>query len=112
MPVARKVWQPIAAAMPAAAARRRIIRQASGWLIGLADSVVPLWPRPARNRPALPVLSDAGRVGISSQRPGQRMVARQRVLLAAFLMQPDRPSGAARGGFYYGPPYHYYGGGS
>jgi hypothetical protein len=30
MPVARKVWQPIASAMPAAAARRRIMRQASG----------------------------------------------------------------------------------
>src|ERR1700730_5932298 len=49
MPVARKVWQPIGAGMPAAAARRRIIRQASGWLIGLADSVAPLWPRAVRN---------------------------------------------------------------
>jgi integrase len=31
IPVARKVWQPIGAMIPAAAARRRIIRQASGW---------------------------------------------------------------------------------
>jgi hypothetical protein len=30
IPGARKVWQPIGAAMPAAAARRRIMRQASG----------------------------------------------------------------------------------
>jgi general stress protein YciG len=32
--VARNVWQPIGAAMPAAAARRRIMHQASGWAIG------------------------------------------------------------------------------
>ena len=43
--MARKVWQPIGAAMPAAAARRRIIRLASGWLIGLSESALPLWPR-------------------------------------------------------------------
>ena len=48
IPMARKVWQPIGAAMPAAAARRRIIRLASGWLIGLSESALPLWPR-ARN---------------------------------------------------------------
>jgi hypothetical protein len=44
-----RVWQPISAAMPAAAARRRIIRQASGWLIGLSDKVLPLCPRAVRN---------------------------------------------------------------
>jgi hypothetical protein len=49
MPVARNVWQPIASAMPAAAARRRIMRQASGWLIGLSESALPLWPREVRN---------------------------------------------------------------
>ena len=49
IPVVRKVWQPIGAAMPAAAARRRVIRQASGWLIGLSDNVLPLWPRTVRN---------------------------------------------------------------
>jgi transposase-like protein len=49
IPVARNVWQPIGAAMPAAAARRRIIRQASGWLIGLAERALPLWPRAVRN---------------------------------------------------------------
>jgi arginine exporter protein ArgO len=49
IPVARKVWQPIGAAIPAATARRRIIRQASGWLIGLSERALPLWPRAVRN---------------------------------------------------------------
>jgi hypothetical protein len=31
MPVARKVWQPISVLIPAASARRRIIRQTSDW---------------------------------------------------------------------------------
>jgi hypothetical protein len=58
--VARNVWHPIASAW-AAAARRRIIRQASGWLIGLMDSVVPLWPGAGRNSQPHAVLADAGR---------------------------------------------------
>jgi hypothetical protein len=39
IPVARRVWQPIGAAIPAAAARRRIMRQASGWLMGRDCSI-------------------------------------------------------------------------
>jgi hypothetical protein len=49
IPVARNVWQQISAAIPADAARRRIIRQASGWLIAFADNMVPLWPREVRD---------------------------------------------------------------
>jgi len=37
IPVLRNVWQPIAAVIPAAAARRGIIRQASSWLTGLLE---------------------------------------------------------------------------
>jgi hypothetical protein len=37
------------AAMPAVAERRRIMRQASGWLMGWTYTVLPLWPRAARN---------------------------------------------------------------
>jgi hypothetical protein len=51
--VARKVWQPISATMPAAAARRRIMRQASGWPIGLVESARLLWPRAVRNSQSL-----------------------------------------------------------
>jgi hypothetical protein len=36
-------------AMPAAAPRRRIIRHASGWLIGLSDNELPLCSRAVRN---------------------------------------------------------------
>jgi len=49
IPVARNVWQPIGAAVAAAAARRRIIRQAPGWLIGVSDGALPLCPRAVRN---------------------------------------------------------------
>jgi hypothetical protein len=35
--------------MPADAAGRRIMRQASGWLMRWTDSVLPLWPRAVRN---------------------------------------------------------------
>jgi len=80
IPVARKVWQPIGAAMPAATARRRIMRQASG----------------GAEQPTLAVLGDAGRIDVGAQRLGKRVMARHRMLLAAFLMQPDRPPGAAR----------------
>jgi hypothetical protein len=44
----RNVWQPIGAVIPAAAARRRIIRQASSWLTGLLESALTLWPRAVR----------------------------------------------------------------
>jgi hypothetical protein len=44
-----KVWQPISAAIRADAARRRIIRQASGWLIPVSDYELPLCPRAVRN---------------------------------------------------------------
>jgi hypothetical protein len=38
IPVARKVWQPISAAMPATAARRRILRpRGAGWTIRLHE---------------------------------------------------------------------------
>jgi hypothetical protein len=37
------------AAMPAAAARRRIMRWASSWLIFLWDKALPLCPRAVRN---------------------------------------------------------------
>lgn len=54
-PVARNVWQPIASAMAVAAARLRIIRQASGWVMGWADNIVPLWPRAVRNKRDVPL---------------------------------------------------------
>jgi len=41
-------WQPIRRDA-AVAERRRIMRQASGWLKGWTDTVLPLWPRAARN---------------------------------------------------------------
>jgi hypothetical protein len=47
-------------------------------------------------QPALAIFGDAGRVDIGAQRLGQCVMARHAVLLAAFLMQPNRPSGAAR----------------
>jgi hypothetical protein len=34
---------------PGGAARRRIMRQASGWVMGLSDKVLPLCPRAVRN---------------------------------------------------------------
>jgi hypothetical protein len=40
----------------------------------------------------LAVLGDSGGSDIGMQYLGERMVARQSVLLAAFLVQPDRPS--------------------
>jgi hypothetical protein len=45
---------------------------------------------------ALAVLGDAGRVDVGVNCFGERVMARHCVLLAAFLMQPDRPRGAAR----------------
>ena len=96
MPVARKVWLPIGAVMPAAAARRRIMRQASDWSIGWSVSTVALCPRAGAEQPALAVLGDAGGGDVGVQRLGERVMARHRVLLAAFLVQPDLPAGALR----------------
>jgi hypothetical protein len=89
------MWQPISATMPAAAARRQIIRQASGWLIGLSDKALPLCTRGSAEQPALAVLDNAGGVDIGAQRLAEGVMARYGVLLAAFLMQADSPSGAA-----------------
>ena len=96
IPVARKVWQPIASAMPAARARRPIMRQASGWVIGFSGKhFAVVLPRGAE-QPALAVFGDAGRVDISVQGFGQRVMARHRVVLAAFLVQPDQPAPRGR----------------
>ena len=42
-------------------------------------------------QPALAVLSDPGRIDVSTQGLGERVMARHRMFLAAFLMQPDGP---------------------
>jgi hypothetical protein len=47
-------------------------------------------------QPAFPVFGDAGRVGVGVQRFGERMMARHRMVLAAFLVQPNRPSPRGR----------------
>src|SRR6202022_119286 len=96
MPVARNVWQPISAAMPAALARRRIMHQASDWFMARSDSASALWPRAVRNSQPLRSSGDAGGVDVGAQGLGERVMARHRMLLAAFLVQPHRPSGAAR----------------
>jgi hypothetical protein len=75
--------------LPAAAARRRIIRQASGWLHRRCGPV-------RCGTAALAVLDDAGRVDVIPQRLGQRVMARHGVLFATFFVQPHRPAGAAR----------------
>ena len=49
MPVARNVWLPIGAMMPAATARRRIMRQASAWVIGCSVNTVALCRGLVRN---------------------------------------------------------------
>src|ERR1700736_3190588 len=82
--------------MPAAVARRRIMRQASGWLIGLSDKALPFVAARGAEQPALAVPGEASRVDVGAQGLGERVMARHGVLLAAFLMQPDRPAGPAR----------------
>ena len=47
-------------------------------------------------KPSLAVFGEPGSVDIGAQGLGERVMARHRVLLAAFLMQPDGPPGAAR----------------
>src|ERR1700730_16564199 len=46
-------------------------------------------------QPALAVLDNGGSVDVGAQCLGERVMARHGVLLAAFLMQPDCPSGTA-----------------
>ena len=75
--------------MPTAAARRRIIRQASGWLMGCSDSDRGDMPAAGAEQKALAVLGDAGGVDIGAQRLGKGMVARHGVVLAAFLVQAE-----------------------
>lgn len=53
-------------------------------------------PACCAEQPALAVLDEAGSVDVGAQRLGKGVMARHAVLLAVFLMQPDRPSGVAR----------------
>ena len=45
---------------------------------------------------ALAILGDTGSVNVGAQRFGKRVMTRHGMQLAVFLMQLDRPSGAAR----------------
>ena len=45
---------------------------------------------------ALAVFGNAGGIDVSAQRLGERVMAWHRVLLAAFLVQPDLPAGTLR----------------
>ncbi len=67
-----------------------IIRQASGWPMGLADNIVLVASRGAK-QPALSVLGDAGGVDVGTQRLRERMVAGHRVLLPTLFVESDRP---------------------
>jgi hypothetical protein len=49
-----------------------------------------------RNNQALAVLDDAGSIDVGAQHLGGRVVVRHAVLLATFLMQPDRPAPRGR----------------
>jgi hypothetical protein len=51
-------------------------------------------PRSAE-QPSLAILDNAGRVDVGAQGLGERVMARHRMLFAAFLVQADRPPGAA-----------------
>ena len=61
----------------------------------LARSVGSAVPAAGAEQVSLLVGRDAGGCDVGVQRLGERVMARHRVLLAAFLMQPDRPAGAA-----------------
>ena len=97
MPVARKVWLPIGAIMPAATTRRRITRQRHR----LVDQQRPSVPGAGPKQSALAVLCDAGRRDVGVQRLGERVVTGHNVMFAAFLMQPDPSSRHRAAG---GPP--------
>jgi len=67
--------------------------------MGRSDSASALCPRAVRNSQPLAVLGDAGGVDIGPRNASaSAWMARHRMLLAAFLMQPDRPAGTARPG--------------
>jgi hypothetical protein len=53
-------------------------------------------PAAGAEQPALAILGKAGRVDVGAQSLGERVVTRHAVLLAAFFVQSDRPTGAAR----------------
>jgi hypothetical protein len=68
---------------------------ASGWLIGWSESTLPLCPRAVRNsQPCGPRRCRPHRCRRAA--PRRAHDDRYCVLLAAFLMQPDRPSGTPR----------------
>jgi hypothetical protein len=78
IPVAGNVWQPISAVMPAAAARRRIMHQASDWVHGELGQPIGFVPTCGAEQPALAIVGDAGRVDEGAQRFGERVMARHR----------------------------------
>jgi hypothetical protein len=53
-------------------------------------------PRAGPEQEALAIIGGAGGIDIGTQRVGERVMTRHRMLLAAFLVQPDRPSRASR----------------
>ena len=53
-------------------------------------------PRAGAKQPALAVLGDAGGIDVGAQRLGEHVMARHRVLLAAFLVQLYLPTGSLR----------------
>ena len=65
-------------------------RRPAPWLLGQTVALCPGWCEQI----ALAVVGDAGGVDIGTQYLGERMVARHRVLLAAFLVQLHLPAGA------------------
>ena len=76
MPVARNVWLPIGAKIPATAARRRIRRQASAWAIGCFGQHRRVVSRAGAKQPALAVLSDASGIDVGAQHLGEGVMAR------------------------------------
>jgi hypothetical protein len=102
IPVARKVRQPIASAMPAAVARRRIIRQASGSVIGLLESTLPLCPRAARNNH--PTRSSTSSCVIAARRGRGLRKACRCPIAAVRNTRPDRISRAKAVVFLTDPP--------
>jgi hypothetical protein len=89
-------WQPIASAIPAAAARRRIIPHASGWDIGFSDSTLLLCPRAVRKSHPLrsstmPAASQHRGVFSTTLRGKWRGLSRLRVY-GQETSPPSRPS--------------------
>jgi len=86
MPVARKVWQPIAIAITALEARRRTMRQRSPRNIGLTESCAA-FPITERNKRPLTVVRNTSRLDVGVQIFFELVVARHLVELTAFFMQ-------------------------